>query len=571
MVNADGSPGPNFTLAQQQQALDTEVYQLSPPQTGPYSTLPQPNTTIDDLPEPPWVSFPILISDPGLDDADQILLSLGGTGQPMGQPDCRNPANLPNGPFPITASFQGTTCPPPPPQLTPVPYTSNTGDPIHRFYQMWQQLDCSVAHITADNPSGCESDLYTWVALSVGWGGQGNPPPPSINEQTTVQGGVAMGFYNMTQGDFPYFQSLARSYAISDNYHQPFLGGTGINSIAIGTGDVLFYADSDGNPALPPADQIEDPDPFPSSNNWYKKDGLGTSDPGNTSISAYTNCADLTQPGVPAIRRYLDVLPYKPFREGNCGPNTYYLLNNNYPAYTLDGTLNTSPFSVGPSSVPTIGDALSAQGISWKYYGEGLDLANAPPPQNELYCAICNPFQYATSIMTTSLRNNIQDLPQFYQDVQNGTLPAVSFVKPDGLLDSHPGTSTPPLFEAFCRKLIDAVQSNPTLWSQTAILITYDEAGGLYDSGYIQPIDFFGDGPRIPLIVVSPFAKPGYVDHTYADHASILKFIEHNWKLKPLSKRSRDNLPNPKASPETPYFPGNSPAIGDLMTLFDFN
>ncbi len=261
MVNADGSPGPNFTLAQQQQALDTEVYQLSPPQTGPYSTLPQPNTTIDGLPEPPGVSFPILIPDPGLDDADQILLSLGGTGQPMGQPDCRNPANLPNGPFPITASFQGTTCPPPPPQLTPVPYTSNTGDPIHRFYQMWQQLDCSVAHITADNPSGCESDLYTWVALSVGWGGQGNPPPPSINEQTTVQGGVAMGFYNMTQGDFPYFQSLARSYAISDNYHQPFLGGTGINSIAIGTGDVLFYADSDGNPALPPADQIEDPDP----------------------------------------------------------------------------------------------------------------------------------------------------------------------------------------------------------------------------------------------------------------------------------------------------------------------
>jgi phospholipase C len=144
-------------------------------------------------------------------------------------------------------------------------------------------------------------------------------------------------------------------------------------------------------------------------------------------------------------------------------------------------------------------------------------------------------------------------------------------VKPDGLLDSHPGTSTPPLFEAFSRKLINAVQSNPTLWSQTAILITYDEAGGLYDSGYIQPIDFFGDGPRTVLIAVSPFAKQGYVDHTYADHASILKFIEHNWELEPLSERSRDNLPNPKTSPETPYFPRNSPAIGDLMTLFDFN
>jgi phospholipase C len=173
--------------------------------------------------------------------------------------------------------------------------------------------------------------------------------------------------------------------------------------------------------------------------------------------------------------------------------------------------------------------------------------------------------------MTTSLRSNLQDLPQFYQDVQNGTLPAVSFVKPDVLLDSHPGSSTPPLFEAFCRKLIEAVQSNPTLWSQTAILITYDESGGLHDSGYIQPIDFFGDGPRIPLLVVSPFARRGYVDHTYTDHASILKFIEYNWRLKQLSKRSRDNLQNPQSFPATPYFPRNSPAIGDLTTLFDFD
>jgi phospholipase C len=72
------------------------------------------------------------------------------------------------------------------------------------------------------------------------------------------------------------------------------------------------------------------------------------------------------------------------------------------------------------------------------------------------------------------------------------------------------------------------------------------------------------------LIVVSPFARRGYVDHTYTDHGSILKFIEWNWLLKPLSLRSRDNLPNPISSPDTPYFPTNSPAIGDLQTMFDF-
>ena len=72
------------------------------------------------------------------------------------------------------------------------------------------------------------------------------------------------------------------------------------------------------------------------------------------------------------------------------------------------------------------------------------------------------------------------------------------------------------------------------------------------------------------MIVVSPLAKPGKVDHTYTDHASILKFIESNWGLGPLSNRSRDNLPNPVTSPSAPYVPINSPAVGDLWTMFEF-
>lgn len=96
-------------------------------------------------------------------------------------------------------------------------------------------------------------------------------------------------------------------------------------------------------------------------------------------------------------------------------------------------------------------------------------------------------------------------------------------------------------------------------------------AAATNDSGYIQPIDFFGDGTRIPLIAVSPHAKKGYVDHTYYNHVSILKFIEKNWGLKPLSRRSRDNLPNPIASQQDPYVPVNRPAIGDLRNLFTFD
>ena len=85
----------------------------------------------------------------------------------------------------------------------------------------------------------------------------------------------------------------------------------------------------------------------------------------------------------------------------------------------------------------------------------------------------------------------------------------------------------------------------------------------------MQAVDFFGDGTRIPLIAISPYAKRGFVDHTYSDHASILKFIERNWELEPLSPRSRDNLPNPVMD-ENVYAPANAPAIGDLMSLFDF-
>jgi phospholipase C len=146
----------------------------------------------------------------------------------------------------------------------------------------------------------------------------------------------------------------------------------------------------------------------------------------------------------------------------------------------------------------------------------------------------------------------------------------VSYVKPDGWLDGHPASSKLNLFEGFVKKVVDSVQANEDLWESTAILVTFDEGGGYYDSGYVQPVDFFGDGTRIPLIAVSPYTRAGHISHSYGDHVSILKFIEANWGLAPLTGRSRDNLPNPRTSRNNPYVPLNSPAIGDLMDLFDF-
>jgi phospholipase C len=216
------------------------------------------------------------------------------------------------------------------------------------------------------------------------------------------------------------------------------------------------------------------------------------------------------------------------------------------------------------SDYVTIGNELAAHRISWGYFGEGYNNGNPTPD----YCGICDPMQYSASIMTNpALRADTEhDANQFIADAAKGTLPAVSFLKP-GDDDGHPGYSTLAGFENFAARAIAAVQDNPALWRSTAIFVTFDESGGYYDSGYIQPVSFFGDGPRVPMIVVSPYARAGFVDHTYTDHVSVLKFIEANWGLSPLTSYSEDNLPN--ATPGV-YVPHDRPAIGNLMTAFDF-
>ncbi len=526
IVTARGGLGPHASLARQEQASDTKKYQLDPADTSPFTTLPQPNTT---------------------------YVSQACSGQKGDVPDSRFPANLANGPYQITAS---------------VPYFDDhgqyqqfgtcefegafVGDPIHRFYQMYQQV--SEGH----------NDLWTWVHETSG-DNNGDPPPSPFNSQSTDQGALDMGYYNMAQGDAPVLKDLANHYAMSDNYHQAVMGGTGANHIALGTGDAAYYQDTNGGAITPPAGEIENPNPMPGTNNWYTQDGYGK--PGTTDGGSYSNCSDHTAPGVAGVFGYLNTLSYKV--ADLCASGHYYLLNNYNPGYNVDGTLNTSTFTVPPQhDLPTIGGELSAHGITWGYFGEGYDNGQVGPN----YCGICDPMQYSSAIMTNpQLRAKVQHgLGDFDADATNGTLPAVSFLKP-GDDDGHPGYSTLAAFEQFVTHAVDEVQNNPSLWKSTAIFVTFDEGGGYYDSGYIQPISFFGDGTRVPMIAISPYSKQGYISHTYTDHVSILKFIERNWGLPVLSSRSLDRLPNPTTSSTNPYVPTNSPAIGDLFDMFNFN
>jgi len=554
IVNEDGSPGPRFDRATQMTAVDaaTDGYRLSPGSRAPYSKLPPPltggptNPYISDLTTAKAVQA-------GLPDNYYQYLISGGTGLPSKVVDTRiaNVNDLPPGPF----------------QLTPgVGYNDYAASPVHRFYQMWQQLDCRAHEATLWNPSGCNSDLFPWVEVSVGAGSNGSPQPADYSDLTTGEGSTAMGFYNMLQGDAPYFKYLADTYAMSDNYHQPVQGGTGANHVMLGTGDDVWYSDGNGHALVPPALNTENPNAQPGTNNWYTQDGY--------SGGTYSNCADESQPGVGAVVHYLTSLPRR--LSHNCEANHYYLLNNYAPGYFADGSVNTDQFAIPPSTLRTIGDELEEHQISWAYFGDQYNRYQADPhfqdPTN-VYCDICNPFQYVSSIMTDAVerQQHLKDTLDFYQGIRNDVLPAVSFVKPSGLVDGHPASSKLNLFEGFTKYIIDLIQSQPELWKDTAIFVTFDEGGGYYDSGYVQPLDFFGDGTRIPLMVVSPFSTGGKISHEYGDHVSLLKFIEYNWYLPPVTRRSRDNLPNPVTSEFNPYAPVNSPAIGDLTSLFDFD
>jgi acid phosphatase len=511
IVTKSGGLGPNWKKAQQLTASDTKTYSLTPKVTGAYKTLPRPNTT--------YVS-------PGCD------------GQTPGSPDTRFPANLPGAPYQITKYvpyFDSHTeysggC---------EFYGAYVGDPLHRFYQMYQQTD------------GSNGKLNTWVANTAGDDNGASPPAPIF------QGGLQTGYYNMASGDAPILRDLATHYAISDNYHQAVQGGTGANHIALGTGFAASYQDASGKATPPPANEIENPNPKPGTNNNYSQDGYAG--------GSYSMCADHSQPGVGAVFSYLNSLPYKVMN--NCQPGRYYLLNNYNAGYNIDGTVNTAPFTVPPQKTDyvTIGNSLSAHHISWGWYGEGYNNGTV----DFSYCGICDPMQYSSSIMTNpALRKNVQHgLSDFVYQAAHGSLPAVTFLKP-GDDDGHPGYSTLYAYENFVARAIAAVQGNRSLWKSTAIFITEDETGGYYDSGYIQPVSFFGDGPRVPMIVVSPYARQDYIDHTYNDHVSILKFIEANWGLSPLTSYSEDNLPNPTMDG---YVPENRPAIGNLMSMFDFS
>jgi phospholipase C len=482
IVTASGAPGPNFDYSQQFQinqpypptyfidAMSTAgktAYQQAP---GTPS-FPPPNTAY--IPPAPGgldqgqgPFDPTLVPDsllptiePSLEKNDLGLLRTGATGLPMFTTDTRvpNATTLPNGVFPSSSPIR--------------PYDSYVGDMVHRLFHMWQQSDCNVMNATPDNPSGCLNDLYPFVGVA----------------RDDGSGSNSMSFLNVQQGDAPVFKRLADKYTLNDNYHQPIMGGTAVQHQMIGTADDVFWETFQGV-SEPPMASVADPDPQSPTNVAFQRD------------KQWTNCSDVTQPGIAPIVAYLASLPWHP--SPNCDPGHFYMINNLSPGFLPNGTVDAASILSGakvpPSTLRTIGDALNVKGISWAYYGGGYDAAvrvanGSTDPVDQLisqnYCDICNLFSYSSSIMGDAQQRqaHIKDATDFFDALEKGTLPAVAYVKPDSLVDGHPASSKLDLFEAMLQNIVDHINFDHR--KDIALFITFDEGGGLWDSGGFISLD----------------------------------------------------------------------------------
>jgi phospholipase C len=212
--------------------------------------------------------------------------------------------------------------------------------------------------------------------------------------------------------------------------------------------------------------------------------------------------------------------------------NTSFTVNTPHPANITDTTK-----LVPNQTLPTIGDRLSEKDISWAWYSGGWNDAVSGHP-NSLFQYHHQPFAYFAPYAdgTPGRAAHLKDETDFMSAVSSNSLPAVSFIKPLGPDNEHPGYTSVLQGQQHVASLVSAVQNSPA-WADTVIIITYDEHGGRWDHVAPPVVDKWGPGSRVPAIIISPFAKQHFVDHTQYDTTSILKLIETRYGLAPLSTR----------------------------------
>ncbi len=207
-------------------------------------------------------------------------------------------------------------------------------------------------------------------------------------------------------------------------------------------------------------------------------------------------------------------------------------------------------WALPPQTAPTIGDRLDAKGIDWAWYSGGwADASQGHAGKQFQYHHQAFAFFANYGLGGPGAKAHLKDEADFISDIEKGSLPAVSFFKPYGDDNEHPGYTTVMAGEYHTALLLQLLQRSP-LWSDTAVIVTYDENGGLWDHVAPPKIDRWGPGTRVPTLLISPYAKHGFIDHKVMDTSAILKLIETRFGLAPLATRDA--------------------ASGDMSEAFDF-
>jgi phospholipase C len=358
-------------------------------------------------------------------------------------------------------------------------------DPLHHFFRMFAQIDRGKMDFFVALAASGKHEFFDKPE---------NLSPAEMMFAHSSPSAAVLGFY--TRQDLPDYYHLADEYVLFDHFFQAMSGGS--------TGNALYLvaARSAVSSKAPPEKRGSLTPPV--FDQPYDSNGVLIND-------------------LPPI---------------------------NGPTETFMGLLDLSP-PPEEQTYPTIADRIEAASLSWAWYNEGWNavkpwaLKNAFGPGDgsvvvdsaEGYLPHHNPFQYLPTWSKNVRAGRMRDIADFFDDVKNGKLPSVSFLKGTGSSDEHPANSAPRWGEQWVMSLLKALGAS-SLWEKTAIIITYDEGGGFWDHAAPPRPDAYGCGTRIPTLLISPWARRGYVDHRIADTTSVLALIEARFGLPPL--RTRD-------------------------------
>ena len=412
---------------------------------------------------------------------------LTAAGQPLTVTQAQTTNVLPNAPFQIDS--------PAPAWGSPVlPNSIITRDLYHRFFENQMQID------------GGLNDKFA------AWGDSG---------------GTVMGYFD---GSRTAMWKIARDYTLADRFFQGAFGGSYLNHQYLICACLPVYPDADTSPAHPSISVLR-----------ADADGKFTPDlalADNSPASALT--------GPPVFRKSGNLTP-----KNYLGDGTFHSVNTMQPAYqpsynppTPDDTAGlyatpAEPTTLPPQTLATIGDMLDRKQVAWTWYSGGWNAALADRTKvyddaSGNFQAHHQPFNYYAALdpktHAADRAAHLKDYTDLVADAAAGKLPPVVFYKPIGKNNEHPGYASLAEGDAHIADLVARLQASPQ-WAHMLVVVTYDENGGQWDEVAPPKADLAGPGTRIPAMIISPFARRGFVDHTPYDTGSIARFITHRWSL----------------------------------------